>query len=602
MIFPSGPWPLFAFGLVALTWVCRWIANGRLTMATGLEIPVVIIILMALVGYSVSIDKSLSYTRFWSLVLGILTFFGIANALRPKHLWAATSILALLAIGIVGFAIIGTDWQQTRLVDIPWIYDHLPGLVRNLPGSGVPKTSELINPRLIGITLGIFVSFFLAFLLFSHNRNLRLLSLVIVIVGFITVVLTQTLAGIAGVLVALLLFLAWKNRWFLLTIPLGLGGVVAGVYIIGPMRVSQYLLSTDNPLGIAMALRLDMWSRAVAMIKDMPFTGIGLNTFTLVQPYFYPGYILGPEPHAHNLFLQTALDLGLPGLIAFLCLIMAWIYIVHRKYLASENYEYRIFLLGLVAGVLAYLSHGFMDAMMLGSKPGLFFWIFLGMGIAALDPRGSEKRLDTKYLTSRIKYLIGLPSIAIPLILVVIHPTSVYMNIGAIQAHKALSTALSTGSADIDTLEEAKAILQRVYAADQSNLSANDLLGRIYAWEQNPILAIEGYAGRVAIDGNKPLLHYYPAGYWLEKLEGKEDSTQNDWQDLVTIYSQWSGRYPDRAELYTQIGLVWQCHLADKTRAASVIESGIQAQAKPIELLKYYQNLLFQGDSAYCEN
>ncbi|MER3513799.1 MAG: hypothetical protein C4310_04935, partial [Chloroflexota bacterium] len=71
--------------------------------------------------------------------------------------------------------------------------------------------------------------------------------------------------------------------------------------------------------------RLELWSRALEAIADYPFTGIGMGTFDHVIPLRYPYVLLaGAElavPHAHNLFLQVAVDLGLPGLIAFVALL-----------------------------------------------------------------------------------------------------------------------------------------------------------------------------------------------------------------------------------------------------------------------------------------
>jgi putative inorganic carbon (hco3(-)) transporter len=59
------------------------------------------------------------------------------------------------------------------------------------------------------------------------------------------------------------------------------------------------------------------------IIQDFPFTGMGMNVFRKVVPVLYPLFLIGPDidiGHAHNEFLQAALDLGIPGLIAFLAL------------------------------------------------------------------------------------------------------------------------------------------------------------------------------------------------------------------------------------------------------------------------------------------
>jgi putative inorganic carbon (HCO3(-)) transporter len=77
----------------------------------------------------------------------------------------------------------------------------------------------------------------------------------------------------------------------------------------------------------SLAGRQEVWSRAIYMIQDFSYTGIGLGTFDLVQPLLYPFFLsAGLAHHAHNLFLQVAVDLGLPGLIAYLALLLGSFY------------------------------------------------------------------------------------------------------------------------------------------------------------------------------------------------------------------------------------------------------------------------------------
>ena len=68
------------------------------------------------------------------------------------------------------------------------------------------------------------------------------------------------------------------------------------------------------------------------------FTGMGMDTFRSVVNVLYPLQIISAGSpikdigHAHNEFLQAALDLGIPGLIAFIS-----IYIVAFTMLVQRN-------------------------------------------------------------------------------------------------------------------------------------------------------------------------------------------------------------------------------------------------------------------------
>jgi O-antigen ligase len=49
-----------------------------------------------------------------------------------------------------------------------------------------------------------------------------------------------------------------------------------------------------------------------------------MGTFGPVADLFYPFFLVerGQIPHAHNIFLQVAVDLGLPGLVAWTMIVI----------------------------------------------------------------------------------------------------------------------------------------------------------------------------------------------------------------------------------------------------------------------------------------
>ena len=59
------------------------------------------------------------------------------------------------------------------------------------------------------------------------------------------------------------------------------------------------------------------------MIAAYWLTGIGPGTAAFNQ--VYPRFMIAGTPaiHSHNLYLQLALELGVPGLLAFLWLLLA---------------------------------------------------------------------------------------------------------------------------------------------------------------------------------------------------------------------------------------------------------------------------------------
>ncbi len=123
------------------------------------------------------------------------------------------------------------------------------------------------------------------------------------------------------------------------------------------------------------------------MIQDFPYTGIGLNMFPYVGDAMHPYFLLGPDakvPHAHNNFLQVAVDLGIPGLVAYLALLAAFCLCAWRVYRRSRRRSIRLLTAGLFSGMLAHQVYGLTGAITLGAKPSFILWIMLGL-MAALD-------------------------------------------------------------------------------------------------------------------------------------------------------------------------------------------------------------------------
>src|SRR5207244_1803737 len=98
--------------------------------------------------------------------------------------------------------------------------------------------------------------------------------------------------------------------------------VMVAALAFGP-RMWQDVQRPSKPPALAsgVVLRLELWSKAVIWIGDFPLTGMGMNMFRTRMRILYPVFVHPPDPdvvHAHNNLLQAAVDLGIPGLIAYL--------------------------------------------------------------------------------------------------------------------------------------------------------------------------------------------------------------------------------------------------------------------------------------------
>ena len=132
--------------------------------------------------------------------------------------------------------------------------------------------------------------------------------------------------------------------------------------------------------------RADIWRDGVNAWRSSPWFGIGLDYLResgLAMVRIAPDRMAG-APHAHNMFLQAALDVGLCGLVAYLAIIG---FVLRRAadLVTAPGVETLARYVGVGAGLSVVSVHvyGLFDAVPLGAKVGLFQWLSCGLILAA---------------------------------------------------------------------------------------------------------------------------------------------------------------------------------------------------------------------------
>jgi putative inorganic carbon (hco3(-)) transporter len=299
--------------------------------------------------------------------------------------------------------LVGAQWFTQKITVLNQLIENLPKAIRGLPGA-----ENGIQPNeLAGALIWVLPAAGLALVAFfkdkawfigsaaSKVRWLRAFGWAVFLAGtmFFTVlgwVLAQSrgayLAIILAALGASLAVLPRRLRLpgIALVLVIGLTGLWF-FYQVGWETVSTNISDTLSVNNGAFSLdtlssRAEIWSRGVWALRDAPLTGLGMNSFRNVVHLIYPmlsvpaSFNLG---HAHNEFLQVGLDLGLPGLVAFLALNILAFVMIYRAFQAGG--AERWLALGLGGGLLAHLIYGMTDAVALGAKPGFLFWWLLAL-------------------------------------------------------------------------------------------------------------------------------------------------------------------------------------------------------------------------------
>ena len=250
---------------------------------------------------------------------------------------------------------------------------------------------DTANPNVIAGSLVLILPLVVGLLAFAwRSLNIweRLLALVFVLTGGVMLLLTQSRGAWIAFGFALMILIILSIRWGWVV---ALVMVVVGIYLtaaFGFDRVIGILASGTNLLGLTG--RLEVWSRALYMIQDFHFTGIGMGAFTEVADRLYPFFLYAPGTieHAHNPFFQVGINLGLPGLVAWLAVFFGSIYSAWRTMHKGKS-QGNAWLLGLGAGLLAaqaaLVVHGLTDAVTWGMvRSAPVVWLIWGFCAAVV--------------------------------------------------------------------------------------------------------------------------------------------------------------------------------------------------------------------------
>lgn len=597
-LFPNRLTPVAVVFLTGL-WLSRWITYGYVTRYSPMNPPVIVLAGMALVGYAVSVEPALSNPKLWGIIIQASAFFAALNGLRSKQgLERFAIMMVIITLGVAVVSLLGTNWDVVRLVELPQIYDRIPSLIRNVPDSGLSPTQDLFHPRQVGATMAFLVPFAGAVALVMRNAPLKILAVLAVFMGLVVMGLSQALASMAGLAAAVIFLLVWWRKWLLVPVVL-LVVAIAAVMFTERTTIQQFLpnlLSFEDPIGIAVALRIDMWSRAVAMVADMPFTGIGLNTYPIVQTHFYTGYALGPEPHAHNLFLQTAVDLGLPGLVALLWLLVAAFYTILVSKRRVVDPLAQAMMAGVGAGLTAYAVNGVLDTMTLGAKPVIALFLLLGAAGAIYyltkEVEDAEQKASWPLPTELARWLILVVPLVILGVFVASFPATVATNRALVVAHKAIYEARSQGRPP-ENIVAAASEVEAGLIADSNNPELHGALGTLLAWHGSYEEALAALRQRAVLDGENPLFTYAIMLWAREQLLAIDENPPA--LDLFGIYRQWEQRFPDRAELHALVALVGLEMMGEPQLAEEALKRGVDAGSNPKPILSAYADFVAAG-------
>jgi len=403
-LFPSIKYT-WIFLIIAGTWVLRWTINKQLFPRTIIDWAIALLCIQVFATCMIVSDLSFSLPKIAGVVYGLFIFYSIVAILNSEKLikWGVTTFLGgglvLSIISIFGMRL-GYDslfisvarvfcikLEINKLYKI--ITQKIPKIDWNIPGA-----EEGFNPNAVGGVLILIIPLFLVFLISYLKRKKEeymisqripalVLLFVISIIMCSILFFTQSISSWIGLIISIwILMVPWKwKKWsFLITFL-----ITASLFISTPKKTASLIDAFKNDEDIA--YRRILYAVGVNSISQKPFFGIGMNQIRQDPSVSYE------RSHVHNHLVHTAAELGIPGLISYLSILIGIGFMCFIVWQKSDVGWIKMTALGLGCGQLAHLIFGMGDSIPLGAKVGLFFWFSLAL-IAALYNYTIEKNID----------------------------------------------------------------------------------------------------------------------------------------------------------------------------------------------------------------
>jgi putative inorganic carbon (HCO3(-)) transporter len=327
-------------------------------------------------------DQPGALNHFCGIALGLLAMAVVAGWCQTRQrLTIGTA--AFLAFGVLALSV---GYRSTPAIHKRKVLlsdtSAVPPPVTPLPLSGL-HAREVVNPNALSAAAMMVLPVAAAAALAPGVMPaLRLLGAASALwAGAIVLMMQSRSAWLSAIVVVWLWMRTWMGPkvWRLATLVL---------FVVIPGIV--FVLWRDHPrsaeLVATVAGRMNIWDQALQALRPSPWLGIGLDYFRnggyalVLAP---PNQMVG-TPHAHNMFLQTALDLGVVGLAIY----VTFIGLVLRRALdlfrstGGDGWA-RLVGVGAALALVSVHAYGLLDAVALGTKLGVFQWLSSGLILAA---------------------------------------------------------------------------------------------------------------------------------------------------------------------------------------------------------------------------
>ncbi|HEY7063239.1 MAG TPA: O-antigen ligase family protein [Chloroflexota bacterium] len=358
--------PETALLLTAAALAARWAVRRDVRpLATPFDPWVALFVAAALLSLLPTEYLKLSLRSLRTLILEPILFYYLTAALCPS-----LRAMRPLVVSFLGAA------AAVALLAVAQVL----GNVNTVQVEGVRRALGLYpSPNQLALYLGYALPLAAALALWAPALRGWLGALAALLA--LALALTFSIGGWLGAGVSLLVLAAlWGRRALVVAAAAGLALGAASLAVAARLGVERILS------GSTAAFRRQIWTSALAMLRDHPLFGVGLDNFLYRYQLQYMLPEAWAEPnisHPHNWVLQFWLEMGAFGLVAALGLLARFGWLVLRGLRARPAGTDRALLAGSLAAVVGVFVHGSLDNSYFLVDLSILFWWQLAIAAAS---------------------------------------------------------------------------------------------------------------------------------------------------------------------------------------------------------------------------
>ncbi len=368
LIFPIRLFHHLLVTILLAVWLIGRIRRGAGFPKTPLNLPILGAVIVWIVTAAASIDPRMAFENLWFPLTHVVLFFVLVDLFqrrRGRLVMETTFMIGALVMVVTGLEL--ASWYFGLGIipntQIGWI--SVIG-----PGAWLP-----LEPLRVSLAMNIstLLAGFVAPLVIlagawalSARRNYRVVLWLLAGGLLLVLILTFSRGGLLSILTAVGLFgflrllqMPRVDRRF----PVR---ALAGVLVfIGVAAVSFYTIlsiTQTRSVNTGDVGRLDMWQSAAEMTGDRLLTGVGPGLFgRAFRTYRDPTIAQDKLASAHNAYLNTTAETGLPGIVVSLWLAATFGLAWYRNWRTEKSAGQKLRLEAALAALLGLAVHSLVD-------------------------------------------------------------------------------------------------------------------------------------------------------------------------------------------------------------------------------------------------